>query len=61
MDEYESESEGKEDNVRYFFLLFVAFPFLFRKESNRLTNMGEITKNLNHLIYISQIYYSEKY
>ncbi len=52
LDKYEDESER--EDVRYIFLPFVAF-LPFRKESNRLIDMGERIKSLNHLVYIPKI------
>ena len=45
LDKFESEGEAK--IIGYVSFSLVA---LFRKESNRLTDMGEGTKSLNHLI-----------
>ncbi len=51
LNEYEDEGE----NVGYVPLLFVASPPLPQKESNRLTDMGEETRSLNHLVCIPKI------
>lgn len=48
----EFEGEGEEDDIGYVSLPFVTLPW---KKSNRLTDMGEGTKNLNHLVCISKI------
>lgn len=49
LDEYKSKSKG--EDVRY-----IPLPFLpFQKESNYPINIGEQTKSLNHLVYISKI------
>ena len=45
LDKFENEGEG--EVIRYVPLLFIALP---QKESNCLTDMGEETKSLNHLI-----------
>ena len=46
------ESEGKEKNIGYVPLSFIALP---QKESNRLTDMGKGTRSLNHLVCILKI------
>lgn len=50
LDEYEVESK---DN-RYILLLFKAL-FLLQKKLNRLSDLGEKTISLNHLVCISKI------
>ncbi len=55
LDEYEEEGEGEGEDVRYVPLPFVAPPPPPRKESNRLTDMGEGIKSLNHLVCIPKI------
>ncbi len=45
----EFESEGKEKDIGYVPLPFVAPP---RKKSNRLTDIGKGTRSLNHLVCI---------
>lgn len=58
LDKYEGEDEG--ENERYVFFPFIAPLLLSQKESNRLTDLGENTKSLNHLVCILKICYSEK-
>ncbi len=53
LDEYEGEGEG--EDVGYVPLPFVTPPSPPRKESNRLTDMGERTRSLNHLVCIPKI------
>ncbi len=52
LDEYEVKGEG--EDIRYILLPFVALSPP-QKKSNRLIDMGEGTKSLNHLVYIPKI------
>ena len=52
LDDFEGEGEG--ENIGYVPLLFVANPPL-QKKSDRLTDFGEGTRSLNHLVCISKI------
>ena len=52
LDEYEDVDDG--DDIGYVPLLFVAVLPL-RKELNHLTDMGERTRSLNHLVCILKI------
>ncbi len=45
----------KGEGVGYIPFPFVAPPPLLRKESNRLTDLSEGTKSLNHLVCIPKI------
>ena len=50
LDKFKGEDER--ENIKYVFFLFVAHP---QKESNRPTDIGKGTKNLNHLVCIPKI------
>ena len=56
LDKYEGEGKAE----RYVTFFFIALFLPSQKESNSLTNLSEKTKNLNHLVYILKICYSEK-
>ncbi len=53
MDEY--EGKGEREDVGYVPLLFIALHPPTLNESNRLTDMGEGIRSLNHLVYIPKI------
>ncbi len=48
------EDKGERENIEYVPFSFIASLFS-RKESNRLTDMGEGTKSLNHFVCILKI------
>ncbi len=50
LDKFESEDEG--EDIGYVLFPFIAPP---RKESNRLTDIGEGTRSLNYLVCIPKI------
>lgn len=56
LDKYESEDKGK----RYILFSFITPLSTLQRESNRLTNLGEGIKSLNHLVCILKICYLEK-
>ena len=50
LDEFEGEGEG--EGIEYVLFFFVA---PFQKESNCPTDMGKVTRSVNHLVYIPKI------